>query len=230
MASQNQNIIYLFRDGFDYYGSQMSGGIRFVFPQTSVKDLDVLNKQELKEAIHSFITQNQILSGNYLIVLSEHVYFEKDFLNVKEEQQNAALQSYLETVPFENTYIKTFPIENGFKAVVVNKDLCSILQETFLDKGFTSDGITPVLVLGTQLSGGENGLSADSIHLLFEKYSVLKQNSFLLQNEDVRKNFYSQDVSGQGDNPKTLNKQLVALLAVFILLLTILVIVVINNL
>lgn len=229
MASPNQNIVYLFRDGFDYYGSQMSGGIRFIFPKTSVSDLDVLNKQELKDAIKSFIDQNQILVGNYIIVVSERVYFEKDFLNIAAEQQNSVLQSYLDTVPFENTLVKTFPIENGFKAVVVNKDLCLVLQEAFLEKGFAIDGVTPVLILGTALTGGENGLSADSIRLLFEKYSILKQNSFSVQTEEAKKLFSSQNPPLPKSITKEVNKKLIALLAIFILLLAILVVVVIVN-
>lgn len=228
MASQKQNILYLLRDGFDYYGSEMTGGIHFSFPENLVKDLDVLNITELKEKILAYIGQNQIASGNYIIALSEHVYFEKDFSSVAKDQQDATVQQYVETVPFENSLSKIFPIENGFKVIVVNRDLCFALQQAFAEKGFVIEGITPVLVLGTTLTGGENGLSADSIRFLFEKYAILKQNSFPIQVASTEKSVAVEKPQVEGVTQRV-NKRLILLILTFVILMAILIFVVATN-
>ncbi|GEM_PF-5555726 len=232
MGSQNQHIIYLFREGFDFYVNDASPAVRFVFPESVVKDLDVLHKTELHEAVKAFIDQNQIVSGECIIVVSEHVYFEKDFTNVAEDQKEATIQGFVDTVPFESSFVKTFPIAGGWKVAVVNKDLCTSLQEAFTQKGFIISAITPVVVLGTTLTEEGNGLTVDSIRLLFEKYSVLKQNNFLtkLQMEE-KKPILPDTATKTASVPPTkqINKKVIGLVGVFIILVLILIGMLVGN-
>lgn len=215
MALQ-QSIIYISRNGFGYYSSQNS--IWFAFPPL-VKDLEVINKTEFVNAIEVFIDKNQIFKASCFVVLSENVYFERDFTGIPQDQQETALQTFVDTVPFENTLKKTFPIENGFKVVVVNKDLCMFIRQAFLEKGFIFESITPVLAIGSQVVEDENGINQESINLLFQKIAVLRQNSFSLIEQVQQIKPIPQPLIQQANSTEKNNTKLFWLLGIFSVLL-----------
>ncbi|QQG40543.1 MAG: hypothetical protein HYV37_03160 [Candidatus Levyibacteriota bacterium] len=218
MALQ-QSIIYLSRQGFGYYSS--SRVLWFAFPQTSVKDLDVINKTELVNSIEMFIDKNQIAKASCFMILSEHVYFEKDYIGAL-DQQEILTQAFADTVPFENVLKKTFPIENGFKVVAANKDLCLCIRQAFWEKGFVFEAITPALIVGSQVVENENGLIQESIDLLFQKIAVFRQNGFSLDEQTAQTKIASQPFVRQTTSSQNNNSKIIWLLSAFFILLLIL--------
>ncbi len=225
MAVQQIGIIYLRANGFDFYGNKMVNGIRFDFPLTAVKDLDVVNKGELEESISTCIEKNQILTANSIIVISESVCFEKDFVDIPLDQQENLTRAFLENIPFEQINTKTFPIERGEKIVSVNKDLYEAVKTGFENKGFLIEAVAPSLVLGTALGNTEHGLSAEAITILFEKYTMLKENSFAMD----EKKQVAEPKKTEENGKRAMNKKLVFLSGIFILLFGILAYMIINT-
>ncbi|MBI2430985.1 MAG: hypothetical protein HYV39_03145 [Candidatus Levybacteria bacterium] len=221
MALQTTAVLYLQRKGFYYYPSGIEGGCSFVFPVKAVRDLDVVNRGELDQAIQVFIDKNQLSPKAFIIVASESVVFEKDYLGIMEEQKQSVAQLFSESIPFENIIAKTFSIENGVKVIAINKDLCLALKEIFEAKKFTVEAISPSIVLGTTLKEEDTGLYPDSVHLLFEKYSFLKENGFTI---DITKSsptanpYYSKKT---GDNQR--NRKLIVLMGFLFLVVVMLI-------
>ncbi len=225
MALQQTGIIYVRSNGFDFYGNKMVNGARFDFPLTAVKDLDVINKGELEETISTFIEKNQILPANCIIVASESVCFEKDFVDIALDQQENRTREFLENIPFEEVNTKTFPIERGNKIVAVNKNFYETIKTGFENKGFVVEGVTPSLVLGTALGNTEHGLSPEAITILFEKYNMLKENSFRMD----EKKLVIVPKNTEASSKKVIHKKIIFLSGFFILLLGILAFMIINT-
>ena len=218
MAIKQTGIIYLRANGFDFYGDKMVNSVRFDFPVTTVKDLEVVNKGEIQQSIGACIEKNQILTANSIIVASESICFQKDFIDIPPDKQESQTREFLENIPFEQINTKTFPIEGGNKIVVVNQELYESIKTAFENKGFLVEAVTPSLVLGTALGNTENGLSPEAITLLFDKYNFLKENSFPI---DEKKTVTIQKISEE-KGKKVINKKLIILIALFVVLLGVL--------
>lgn len=182
--TSGQGVIYLQRNGF-YYKDDIKDAVvfHFSFLPSVVSDLDVLNVTLLTESIISFIGQNNLQTKDSILVISESVYFEKDYPGITREQEVPVTQLFIDSIPFENVLVKTYLIENGIKIVVANKDLCVAIKNAFEASGFMVTAVTPTAVLGIK----ETDPTDSSFSLFFEKYDFLKENAFPLFAQQVKK-------------------------------------------
>ena len=125
-------ILYLYRNGFILFINFYSSITKFVFLQTIVKDLDLINEDQLRIQIKSLIESYKIPAGVLIIILTETVLFQKDIPNHAaaeygqpelKEGQNEKIEKFLDSVPFENVLSKNVPLQNGVRIIATNKDL-----------------------------------------------------------------------------------------------------------
>lgn len=217
MAKEQMSIMYVDRTGFTLYAGKQVQSSRFDFAPSDVQDLEVINRTALEQKIAAFIDQNQIPKGPLFILLASVVYFEKDFQNIPPDQQELVVETYLENIPFENVSTKIFPITTGFKVITTNKELYESIKTAFEARGFVVEAVTPAIILGSTLPDNAPSLSLDLIPFIFQKYNVLKQNSFTIS----RKLPQITNQPGSGEHKR--NVRLILLSAVLLLLVAILV-------
>lgn len=221
-----QAVLYVQRNGFYYQDDgKNSSTLRYNFLPSVVLDLDILDAKAFAESIKAFIVNNKLSAKECIIVISESVYFEKDYIGITKEQEQPVTQLFVDSVPFENVLTKTYLIENGIKVVVANKDFCLGIKNACDANGLAVAAITPAVIVGARESDDITATFA----LFFEKYEFLKQNKFLLLNSvPTKKTPLVQNVQ-PGATPKQSYKRTIILVIVFLLLIFILIAMLLSN-
>ncbi len=218
MASTQTGVIFVDKKGLYFYTSILTSPLFFEFPPANVINLDVIHEEKLEEKIQAFIVQNQLSPTSVIMVLAESTYFEKDFIDIPPDQQETAKRAYMDNVPFELIDTKSYPLPNGFKLVVVNKQLCDVLKRSFEKKGFGIEGITPVLVLGPLAPLTDMPSLQTLLITMISKFALLKQNAFSLQ--QIKQQALPSSSPFRRDEPKeNNNKKIIFLGLVFSVLL-----------
>lgn len=224
MSNTAQGIIFILPTCFFFYPGPNITFSRFDFPQTTVRDMDVIDKVNFIENIKNFLGQTQIPAASCIIVMSDTTCFERDFVNLQIGTQDSLVNTFLDNVPFESVLTRTLPIAEGVKVIAANKEMYDSVKEAFENKGFVIEGAAPASILGVpSASFDANGLSSDFVSLLFSKYNFLKQNGFII-NQRIQAPAAVQNTPGE---KKPLNKRLIFLSVFFVFLVIILVIVLI---
>lgn len=188
MAEKKElGVLYLKRNGFELYQQSLSATILFAFEPSVVKDLDIINKEQLILQVADFITKNNLPQASLVILLSHTVIFEKDIgkneaavePEKQKEEETHAIQTFLDAVPFENISSKTYTLENGVKAIATNADLYRTIAGVFENAGSTIETVIPSFVVGDE-STTASGLTNDMINAAFENIAYLKQETLLL--------------------------------------------------
>lgn len=223
--TSGQAVIYIQRNGFYYKESAENAvAFHFSFLPSVVSDLDVIDNKTLSSSIVSFIQQNNLQAKDCIIVVSESVYFEKDYAGITKEQEQPVTQLFVDSIPFENVLVKTYLIENGIKIVAANRELCAAIKNAFETSAFTVSSITPTVALGTR----ETNAIDDTFKSFFEKYEFLKEDSFpLFVTQRAKKS--SQTDGKNITTQKKSNMRTIFLIVVFFILIFILVIMLLSG-
>lgn len=185
-------IILINAAGFQFYngGNDIQN---FPFSQGAVRDLEVINEEELKKQVNSVIEKNKISPLALYIVLTDSVLFQKDFINtpaikqqgqktpvtqptISPEQLLNEIQHYIETIPFENLSTKTFKIENGVRVIGTNRSLYEAIKKPFENIGCVAEAIAPLSIIGKEVAGHDN-LDKALISIILKKTNLLRQNA-----------------------------------------------------
>lgn len=177
----------------------------FKFTSSMISDLEVVNHNELSQGIKGFIESTKLKSGQVVLILSESVYFEKDFAGPESPSQSS-IDNFVETVPFSSTSSKLFKVGSGYKLVVVNRDLYEPLKKAFELNGFSVAAVVPGFVLGTANISPE--LTPESCRIIYRKIDQVILDSMIGMDED------NQSLHNQEQRFLEKNKVLVILLSV----------------
>lgn len=154
-----------------------------------------------------------------MIILLADVLFEKDIQVQDPNTQAQEVQKFLDIIPFESISTKILPIQQGVRAIAVNKNLLDALKISFEEFGFSIEGMVPYEFLG-ELSSGINSVTTETSKTIIKQFDSLKEASFEFERNE--KKTASQVESQVGKNkPKSL--RLYIILGIFGLLLLILI-------
>jgi len=146
----NKSIIVLFidRNRFQFYGANLSGIETLDVPQSSLRDLDVANRDALYTLIKQWVKQHALISVQLVLIFAETSYFEKVFSSVAPAQLETDIIKFFDEVPFESTITKVHDVPNGKRAVAINKALYEAVRQGFLLQGLSIKGVIPMFALG----------------------------------------------------------------------------------
>lgn len=181
MASLQEGIIFVQAKGFTVYHPSFPSGSHFSFSEKYIKDLDILEKAGLEDSISTWFVTLHIPLSNFIMILSDSVYFEKDIMQMDIQKQDEMTKAFLDTVPFENVLTKTFPIQNGAKVIAANKDFCDLMITAIRKQKYTIESVVPAVIFGifgVPVDIKDDGLSDVAVSLLFRNYSQIKQQGF----------------------------------------------------
>lgn len=197
-------VFYIEKNSAFFYGSNISVILKLDFPQDVFSDLEILDKEKLSGFLQAFIESNGILPANVMMLLSDQVTFEKDFLKAPFEQViEKQIQDFLDFVPFESVWSETLKLGKKIKIVAVNREFCDLVKGVFEKQKFSIIGIVPVSVLQETIPEFSN---STDLQLALSKIDFIKQYS-LLKVEDAPDKI--------GSKKEVNNKRLIMLLGIF---------------
>lgn len=124
----NRNNIYI-------YTPNLNGFLNMSFPDTVIKNLEIVNQEELEREIKTFVDSSKILPAELTIVLSSDVLFEKEIDGGPEE--NETRQKFIDSLPFERIYKIVIPVNEKPHIITVNRNLIDGIISSFVKSGFT---------------------------------------------------------------------------------------------
>lgn len=213
-------VLFLDRNRFDFYVDGAQNVLSFPFLETIINAMDVINPQELENQIKAFVQQSGINPANIMIILSPNVVFEKDIQAADIQSVEHEIEKFKDSIPFENIYTQSFPLQQNVRIVAVSRDLCDAVKNSFEKLGFSIGAIVSYFALGPQISNMQ-ALDAEVAKQIVKNLDTLKHYSFSI--EKTITNAESPAVSKK--SPQTSNKiplRLYLMIGVFILLLVIL--------
>lgn len=191
-------ILFLDRDKLDIYFPDKKTLITFEFRPESVRDLEILNREQFYAELKSFIENNKLLPCSLLIILSKNTLFEKDFVKGQgsDEEQKTQATKFIESVPFEPVASKIITSDKGFRVIVSNEDFFESVSTVFKELGFVVGLVLPVSLFGDNITA----LNDDSIKLFFQRaesvknYSLASEDATVTQTKEAtikkKKNYY----------------------------------------
>jgi hypothetical protein len=167
-------IIFIQRSKIEIYSPALGNVIQFPFTPSAVRDLEVLNTEELKTSLRTLITTSKMPVSSLIIVLANNTLYEHDFVENPQVSSEPQIQKYIDNVPFEETSVKRFPIDKGVKVVVANRYLFETIKKVFDALGFSISTVLPAQVFGQVAA-----LDSNSISTILHKLESVKQHNML---------------------------------------------------
>lgn len=206
-------LLYLTNERFDFYSPTAATILTYYFPPEIVKDLEIINREVFAVNIQSFIDRNKLTPVNLVIILSENTYFERNLTDTMKYDTQTELENFMDTVPFENTSAKIYPLEKGTKIVGTNRDFYEAISTAFSKQGFVVVFVVPAFVLRNLLP--QAGLDRVNCEAIVAKIEAFEKNNLVSQSQVVG--------SSSQESADIVNKRMVVLLVIFFLLLTLLI-------
>lgn len=222
-------ILYLAKNNIALYDEKTKGIFRLNFLPLVVKDLEVINRDQLKLNIKSLVESNKIMPTALIMVVSYNMFFEKDFPPLTKEQQVNETQKFLDNIPFEDIASTAIGNEKIYKILAANGHFIESIREAFQALGFAINIAIPAIAFGNI---GEE-LNQVTIKIILSKYPTLKQYN-LLKNEaknETKISLPPSQTEPEGEakveeNKEIPNKKNLIAIGVFVLLIIILSVVV----
>lgn len=189
MTAKSNGIIYLQKDGFQFYSPLLPQLVEFHFVPEIVRDLDISNADLFAELVTLFIDNNHLPISTLCIIVADNACFIKDFLTQQppvqnppqaqpdqglSQEQRDAIDTFIDHVPFDSVASIQFPLLTGVKVLATNKELYSLIKHIFEKKGFTIESILPGLPFGNNLSAKPT-IDIPTAALFLEQAHLIKQ-------------------------------------------------------
>lgn len=218
-AKKVPGFIYLDKGGFFLFETGLGSVLSLAFSTTSVRDMDVMNRVSLHGQIQTFIQQYQIKPGDFLIILSPNITFEKEILDQDQDNIKIEVDKFIDTVPFDSVLSKEYPINKGVKVIACNNDIYLELKAVFEKNASSIDFVVPYQMLG-QDQALINNLTVDSASELLKKIDKLKQLSMVIQ--EKKEPIILGGLQKDEAEPKKTNTKLIFMIVIFVILFAIL--------
>ncbi len=136
-------VLYLDRNRAFFYEEGLAGPLSFDLPPEILSDLEAINNKKLDGAIRGFVSANNLVPSNVIILLSNAVTFEKDFA-AGGVDIDKGIEEFLELVPFEDYISKKSQSGGKVKIVAANREVCDGIKNSFHSLGFVVTEVIPL--------------------------------------------------------------------------------------
>ena len=162
-----------------FYGMQMEQPFPVDIPVTAVRDLEVLNRDQLNTIIETFLTSGGITGGSLIMVLSNTLLFEKQIVqDLSDEKRRAgAIKEFIDNVPFEQVAYLSYPVQTGVGVMATNEELFIAIKKAFERKNVQVHLIVPVRAFG-DIQVAQSGLDAQTAVFFMQNADQVKQFAF----------------------------------------------------
>jgi len=222
---KNRAIIYIHKDKFEYFDETFSKIFQFVFQPNIIQDLELVDGDELKIQLQSFVQTNKLTLTNILFVIADAIIFEKTFAISQNSNKDLEIQKFLENIPFEHVSYKIIDGLKDYKVLATNKELYSSFKFCFESMGFVVVGAIPQSSLGELYRNSQN-LSSDIVKYILTHFDLLQKQVFI--QEEIKPTPQTLSSNNSDENLTLIRKapvnkyRLPALISVFVILIGIL--------
>lgn len=216
--SKSKGIILIDRAKLDLYIEGMTNPISFQFLPNTVKDLEIINKEEFSKHLSRFIKERKLTPSFLIVIFSNNLLFQKTINQQSSHDIQKDIEEFLSEVPFERVGSKVYNLPNGgISVIAINKDFFEIIKGTFEELEFGVDGGIPLSLLNVTLPN-KNQLDVISAQSTLSKIEEFKQFAIDLEKTEIR----SESATSQIKKIKKPRPFLIILLSIFLVLVGIL--------
>lgn len=218
MEKKQQALLFLDRNGFYFYTLGMENVATCVFPETVLKDIEVIDPFGMENQIKSFVTQFGIPPVDIMMVLSSNVIFEKQITSGSGELEE--INKFLESIPFDR-FEKIVTVEGSNKIIfAVNKNLTYCIEASFVKLKSSISAIIPYYPLANLLQ--TIPLDVATATSILKKANDLKSYN-MKHVEEVREQKINTETSIASSQQKQSKKRIYLLGGVFAVLIIVMV-------
>lgn len=189
-VSKLAGILYLGRFQAVYYLPERNQVFTQVFPNDIVRDLEVVKKDSLNNIIKEFVAKNQLDPRYISILIADEIIFSKNFSSLGQKVKEDEIESFVESIPFEEQSVVKIPNESGTLVAVANKDYFLSFKKSFEIIGFKCEYVLPAFLF-SKISNLKNGQSPQSFEAVikhmneFRQYNLNQDDSVITPVEKV---------------------------------------------
>ncbi len=183
-------LLYLGRFQAVYYIPERNQVFTLVFPNDVVRDLEVVKKESLHILIKDFVSKNQLDPRSISILLADEIVFSKNFSSLDQKVKDDEIESFIDSIPFEEQSVVKIPNETGTLVAVVNKDYFLSFKKSFEIIGFKGEYVLPAFLF-SKISNVKNGQTPEAFEAVikhineFRQYNLNQEESVITPGEKV---------------------------------------------
>ncbi|MDO8609917.1 MAG: hypothetical protein Q7R95_05175 [bacterium] len=211
-------ILWLIHQGFYLLVENQTQMLSFAFTTESVRYLDVINELKLQEQIQQFIQQNKLDYLRIYMVIGSDALLEKNLQSVTEPTKSDEEKQFLDLVPFENIYSKTWLKDKSIKIIAFNADIYKNIETVLRKNNGNILSVIPYFLTG------QNTPSLITMQDLLKKNEIFKQEN-MINNNVFKDNLDGNiDISNKPNKPKSQLPLLLGVFGILIVVITVLII------
>lgn len=222
ISNKQAIVCYIDTNKILFYLGTTGSIIQLEFPPDVLSYLDLLHEAKFEQLLDSFLEQNQLTGGGVILVFATTATFEKDFEETQAGKEDTEIQKFIDIVPFEDVFSKTYKLNKKIKAVAVNNRVYESIKTVLEKRNFLIHSVIPISVL--QETFPELAQNID-LGFISSKADSIKQFSII--SGSVTNNSLTVEKKPES---KEKNKRAYVLGGVFGALLIILIIIIVVNL
>lgn len=219
MAHKKNGVVFLTSTGISLYIPNLPDILHYAFPETLVRDMEAVDKDELSNQIYLFLQQNDVKEINFILLVYDDLIFSKEFKNVSVEQQADDIKNFISSVPFEYTLVKEIKSKENTLIFTTNKTLVENIILGF-QKNENLVSFVSISYLVLENVNISNGLTKEIGENALKKSEKVKQASFIEKKQEISPPKNDENIPFY---KKPSNKRAIILVGIFALLIGILI-------
>lgn len=141
-------LLYVNRQKLIFASTNFPNPFTLEFPANTAKDLEIIDPDYFGSTLVNFLKLHDILPSEALLILSPEVYFHKSLsLSVDPSEKQKQIESFTDTIPFKNLFVKDYYLKNQNYLVAINKFFYEPILRSLKDNGFIITSIIPEVIL-----------------------------------------------------------------------------------
>ncbi len=209
---------FVTRSGLVFFSQASENLIELPLSSQIVSDLEIVSQSSLQRVLLNWLEQIKIVPGYITLILDDSVYFSTKLKQIPTDDSDQEIQAFLESVPFDDSILKTFSRDDGEALVVaVNQDFLQPLIACLEKVGFIVLCVFPALILG--INSHDTPFNKEIATSTIRKMDELQKYN-ILSSADVS----SKIVSEHPFLEVKIDKKIILMIVVFAFLLAVLVV------
>lgn len=146
MAQESSSVLYLDKDRLFFFDGEKV--FKLDFPPEVVRDLDVVNEENLVTLIFQFIEKAKLNPSRFILVISDAAIFAMESFEKDPGKLEAEFQNFIDLVPFDSPLARKYGGKDRTEMMATNGDLVHTICEALESRGFARDIVVPAVVFG----------------------------------------------------------------------------------
>ncbi len=217
-TKSNHQIVFLYRNKIFFCNPSQNESKEFPLTTEIIKDLEVIDQEKLEKALRDFLGDTKGRYNETLVILNKNTYFRTTIEEpeISELENKAKIDLFSDLVPFNNIFVKQFSIKKKLEVIAINRDFYEPILDVLYKLDFKITMILPELVVEDFI--GEASCTPEENTELLKTLGKLAPYDLLgSRHKLITKN--SSDI----EPIKKQNQKLIALVAIFGVLILLLV-------